>query len=266
VFSIIGLITNVTDAAETSQTITLLEKTFHISPWLLLAPVVTCTLIVLRVKVLLTLFISTLMGVCCLVFMQPSIFGLLTAENGAFWAIVNVLCTETSINTGSDMLNNLVSTSGISGMLETIKLVLCAMLFGGALIGTGMLSSITRKLSQKLNGLRKIVSTTVGTGLLVNACTGDQYLSLIITGNIYKNLYSRNGLEPRLLSRSLEDSISVTSVLIPWNSCGMTQSTVLGVNTFYYLPYCVFNYMCPIISIIVASIGYKIYRRNNKAE
>ncbi len=266
VFSIIGLITNVTNAAETSQTIMLLEKTFHISPWLLLAPVVTCTLIVLRVKVLLTLFISTLMGVCCLVFMQPSIFGLLTAESGAFWAIVNVLCTETSINTGSDMLNNLVSTSGISGMLETIKLVLCAMLFGGALIGTGMLSSITRKLSQKLNGLRKIVSTTVGTGLLVNACTGDQYLSLIVTGNIYKNLYSRNGLEPRLLSRSLEDSISVTSVLIPWNSCGMTQSTVLGVNTFYYLPYCVFNYMCPIISIIVASIGYKIYRRKNKAE
>ena len=88
---------------------------------------------------------------------------------------------------GDEMLNALVSTSGISGMIETIKLVLCAMLFGGTLLGTGMLSSITHSLSRRLNGLRKVVSTTVGTGLLVNGCTGYQYLSLIITGNLYKN-------------------------------------------------------------------------------
>ena len=263
VFAVIGFTTDITDSIETNEMLLQLDATFHISPWLLLAPVITCALIVMRVKVLITLCISTLVGLASLFLAQPHIFGQLSAESGAVMAVVKLLCTGTMIETGNEMLNNLVSTSGIEGMIETIKLVLCAMIFGGTLLGTGMLSSITHALSHRLSGLRKVVSTTVATGLTVNACTGDQYLSLIIVGNLYKNLYAKCGLEPRLLSRSLEDSISVTSVLIPWNSCGMTQSTVLGVSTFHYLPYCVFNYLCPIMSIAVAAIGLKIYRNIN---
>lgn len=145
-------------------------------------------------------------------------------------------------------------------MIPTITLVLSAMIFGGALIGTGMIATITRSFTHHLKQNRSIVGATVGTGLLLNSCTADQYLSIIIGGNVYNSLYRRYGLPKKLLSRSLEDSISVTSVLIPWNSCGVTQSTVLGVSTLTYLPYCIFNYMSPIMSLIVVSIGYRIYR------
>lgn len=100
--------------------------------------------------------------------------------------------------------------------------------------------------------------STVGTGLMLNACTGDQYLSIILNGNLYRNLYRRNGLEPRLLSRSIEDSTSVTSVLIPWNSCGLTQSAVLGVATLHYLPYCIFNIASPLFTLVFAWIGFRI--------
>lgn len=132
------------------------------------------------------------------------------------------------------------------------------MVFGGVMLGTGMLSSITRSCLKGVKKTSSAVSTTVGSGLFMNSCTGDQYLSIIITANLFKNLYKKLGLEPRLLGRSIEDSVSVTSVLIPWNSCGITQSTVLGVATLSYLPFCIFNYMCPIMSIIIAAIGYKI--------
>ena len=121
--------------------------------------------------------------------------------------------------------------------------------------------AITKAFTRRLHSIRSIVTTTVGSGLFFNACTGDQYLSIILGGNVYKKLYRDNGLETRLLSRTLEDSVSVTSVLIPWNSCGVTQATVFGVATLTYLPYCIFNYLSPIMSIIVAYIGYKIVRQ-----
>jgi NhaC family Na+:H+ antiporter len=151
-----------------------------------------------------------------------------------------------------------VSTGGIEGMMPTIYLILSAMVFGGVLMGSGMLGVITHAVTHHIKSSRSTVITTVGTGLMLNACTGDQYLSIILNGNLYRNLYHRNGLEPRLLSRSIEDSTSVTSVLIPWNSCGLTQSAVLGVATLHYLPYCVFNIASPLISIATAWVGFKI--------
>ena len=168
------------------------------------------------------------------------------------------MLTDTSINTNNELLNELVTTGGVKGMMNTIYLILSAMVFGGVMLGTGMLSSITRSCLKGVKKTSSAVSTTVGSGLFMNSCTGDQYLSIIITANLFKNLYKKLGLEPRLLGRSIEDSVSVTSVLIPWNSCGITQSTVLGVATLSYLPFCIFNYMCPIMSIIIAAIGYKI--------
>ena len=156
------------------------------------------------------------------------------------------------------MFDSLISTSGILGMINTITLVLSAMIFGSVMIGTGMLSVITRALTSRLRGRFAIVGSTVAGGLCINGCTADQYLSIIIGGNMFRNVYRRFGLEPKLLSRTLEDSVSVTSVLIPWNSCGVTQSTVLGVATIVYMPFCIFNYLSPLMTLLMAFTGFKI--------
>ncbi len=237
-----------------------LVNTFNISAWLLLAPVITCTLIVLRVNVLITLTISTLLGIVGLITFESQLIPILANGNNNIIAIINVLCTNSSIATPNKLLNELVTTGGIEGMMNTIYLILSAMIFGGVMLGTGMLSTLTKSCLKGVKKTSSAVTTTVGSGLFMNSCTGDQYLSIIITANLFKNLYKKLGLEPKLLGRSIEDSVSVTSVLIPWNSCGITQSTILGVATLSYLPFSIFNYMCPIISIIISHIGYKIKR------
>lgn len=146
--------------------------------------------------------------------------------------------------------------------MPTVCLVLAAMLFGGVMIGSGMITSITQALTSKISSRKSVVNSTVCGGLLFNASTGDQYLAILLSCNVFRRLYKRNGLEKRLLSRTVEDSVSVTSVLMPWNSCGVAQSMVLGIPTLVYLPYCVFNYVSPIMSMIIAAIGYKIVQRN----
>lgn len=134
----------------------------------------------------------------------------------------------------------------------------------GAIAGTwmvsGMLASITDIFLRCVHRVGSVVASTVGAGIFFNICTADQYISIILTGNLFKDLYHRRGLEARLLSRSVEDSATVCSVLIPWNSCGMTQATVLGVPTFAYLPYCIFNLVSPLMSIVISSIGYRVVR------
>ncbi len=259
VFLAYGLFSSPQPMIEQHDIIVHLQSTFNISPWPLLIPLITCTLIIFRVKPLMTLIISTSLGIIGMFIFQPQIVA--SIDNNGFLAVIKVLFTSTSIDTGDEMLNSLVATGGMEGMMPTIYLVLCAMTFGGMLLGSGMIAAITKAFTRRLHSIRSIVTTTVGSGLFFNACTGDQYLSIILGGNVYKKLYRDNGLETRLLSRTLEDSVSVTSVLIPWNSCGVTQATILGVATLTYLPYCIFNYLSPIMSIIVAYIGYKIVRQ-----
>jgi NhaC family Na+:H+ antiporter len=172
--------------------------------------------------------------------------------------VMHAMWTDTVFHTESARLNDLVSTSGIMGMMNTIKLVLCAMVFGGALLGTGMLRSIANGFTRKLTHRRSVVGATVASGLFLNGCTADQYLSIIISANMYRDVYKQFGLEPRLLSRTIEDSVSVTSVLIPWNSCGVTHSTVLGVPTLTYLPFCLFNILSPVMSLVMIWTGYRV--------
>lgn len=266
VFVIAGCVTDVNDVSESLEIVNDLNATYNITPWTLSIPVITCIMIGFRVKTILTLVISTALGLIGMFVFQPdivtSIYGGDVSDFIAyFYVSCDVLFTSTEIETGNDMLNSLVATSGVEGMMATIYLVLCAMCFGGMMLGSGMLSTITHAITKHLKTVSSIVNATVGTGLLFNSFTGDQYLSIILDANVYKKLYKRNGLEARLLSRSVEDSVSVTSVLIPWNSCGVTQSTVLGVPTLTYLPYCVFNYLSPIMSMIIAGLGYKIVKR-----
>lgn len=258
VFLAVGLAHGDVELAQSHDILAHLQSSFNLTPWTLIVPAVTCVLIVLRVKTLVTLAVSTLMGLVAMFVFQPQVAS--SIGGGWFMASLDVMLTETAIQTGNDMLDSLVATGGVEGMMPTIYLVLCAMTFGGVMIGSGMIASITRTFTRRLHSPRSIVGATVGSGMLFNSFTGDQYLSIILGGNVFKKLYEDNGLERRLLSRSLEDSISVTSVLIPWNSCGVTQSTVLGVATLTYLPYCIFNYISPIMSLIVVRIGYKIVR------
>lgn len=240
-----------------------LAQEFNLSPWLLAVPVITFVMIALRVPTLVTLFTSSMLGFAAIFIFQPQFVAALADGTLAGYLAMgwDVLWGEVNFATGNELFDNLVSTSGISGMLPTICLVLSAMIFGTAMIGTGMLATLTHVITKKISGRFPLVSATAASGLLLNSCTADQYLSIIVGGNMFRNAYRRCGLEPRLLSRTLEDSVSVTSVLIPWNSCGVTQAAVLGVPTLIYMPFCFFNYLSPLMTILISLTGFKIKQR-----
>lgn len=241
-----------------------LSNTFNISPWLLLVPVITGFLIYKKVPSLITLFASTIMaGIMALIF-QPDLLCHIAEETTSsaqslFKGLMMTFYGSTHVDTGVDILNELVSTRGMSGMLDTIWLILCAMCFGGAMTASGMLHSFLNAVFRKLVTTRVgLVFATILNGICMNMATGDQYISIILTASMFKDIYKKNGYESRLLSRSSEDSATVTSVLIPWNTCGMTQASVLGVSTWTYLPYCFFNLLSPLMSIAQAALGWKI--------
>ena len=263
VYGVVGTLYDPAATVQTSDILPALNSSFNITPWVLVIPLITGILIAMRVKTLVTLAISSALGLVGIFVFQPQIIGALGYDMSIGNIVAmsgDVVFTETAMSTGNDLLDSLVSTSGVAGMLPTIYLVLSAMLFGGVLIGTGMLESITVSFTSRLRSLRRTVGATVGCGLFLNGTTGDQYLSILLGANLFRKMYAKNGLEPRLLSRTLEDSISVTSVLIPWNSCGITQASVLGVATLTYLPYCIFNIASPLLSLFFAWTGWKIKR------
>lgn len=250
-----------------------LKHTFNISPWLLLVPVLTAVLIVRKVSAIATLFIAAVIaGVFALIF-QPHIIGAVAAGSApdpyaglsfvdGFKGLMISYYGSTAIDTGNAALNDLVATRGMAGMLNTVFLIIAASTFGGTLVGSGMLQSLTDALVRFVRRRVTMVASTVGTGIFANMITGDQYLSILLTSSLYKKLYHERGYESKLLSRSVEDSATVVSVLIPWNSCGMTQATVLKVATLEYLPYCFFNLLSPLMSIFIAAIGYKIVKKS----
>ena len=251
VFAVKGFMADTADVGQGMMLNEALRSTFNITPWTLVIPAVTLALIAFRVPTLLTLAASALLGFVGIFVFQPDLGHSVISAAGMLWS-------GNAMDTGVERLDSLVSTGGISGMMSTVALVLSAMMFGAAMMGTGMLASITRSFTSRLHKRTSIVGATVGSGLFMNSTTADQYLSLIITGNMYRNVYRQFGLEPRLLSRTIEDSVSVTSVLIPWNSCGITQSTVLGVSTMIYFPYCIFNILSPCMSLLLAWTGWRI--------
>ncbi len=273
VFLVVSLMHEIPDAVETADFTHDLVTTYNISPWLLLVPVFTGVLIARKVPAMLTLFVASVVaGIFALVF-QPHIVGAVASDAApvkdsaltfldGFKGMFISYYGSTAIDTGNAALNELVSTRGMSGMMNTIFLIIAAVAFGGALVGSGMLQSLTEMLTRFIRRRVTMVTSTVGTGIFTNMITGDQYLSIILTCSLYKKLYKERGYEPQLLSRSVEDSATVTSVLIPWNSCGMTQATVLKVSTMQYLPYCLFNLISPFMSILIAAIGYKIVRKS----
>jgi NhaC family Na+:H+ antiporter len=268
VFAIAGFSTAADTVADTTIIEQALSQTYNLSPWLLVVPVLTGVLISRRLPAIVTLFASVAMAAVAMVVAQPEIIMSIAQSDSAsvmpsIYAVVQAATGSTAVETGNLLLNDLVATSGMGGMMDTIWLIICAMCFGGVMYGSGMLTAISQLFIRVARRTVSVVGSTVCSGLFFNLATGDQYISIILTGNLFRNLYDNRGLERRLLSRSVEDSATVTSVLIPWNSCGMAQSTVLGVATLTYLPYCVFNYLSPLMSILMAAIGYKIFKRSD---
>lgn len=266
VFAIAGL-SGASDATtDTAYIQEALASTYNISPWLLLVPLITGILIWKKLPAIVTLFTSVVLASVALVIAQPDVIMYITEATSvdamsSIKAIVLSTTSDVAVDTGNVTINELVATSGMGGMMDTIWLIICAMCFGGVMYGSGMLGAITKVFIRIARRTVSVVASTVSSGVFFNLCTGDQYISIILTSKLFNKLYDERNLERRLLSRSVEDSATVTSVLIPWNSCGMTQSTVLGVATITYLPYCIFNIVSPIMSIIVAAIGYKIFKR-----
>lgn len=235
-----------------------LSQTFHISLWTLLVPLLTGVLIARRVPSLIVLFLSSIMAGIVALILQPHI--LTEIGGGMVRGLAMTYYGATAIDTGNASLNDLVSTGGMAGMLNTIWLILCAMCFGAAMVASGMIGSLTQVIVRFVRSRASLVASTVGTGIFLNITTGDQFISIVLNADIFKQAYRTKGYESRLLSRSCEDSATVTSVLVPWNTCGMTQSTVLGVPTLTYLPYCFFNLISPLMSILIALIGWRIYK------
>lgn len=235
-----------------------LQQTFIISPWLILVPVLTFVLILMRLPSMVVLFLATLLGVVAAVLCQTHLLdqvagitheGIAQRIRGAFIIVYG----STDLDTGMPELNDLVATKGMAGMLNTIWIILCAMAFGAAMTATRMLESIMQALLRLVRGTVSLVASTAFSGMFLNIVSADQYLSIILTATMFGDTYKKNGYESCLLSRTCEDSATVTSVLIPWNTCGMTQASVLGVSTLVYAPYCFFCYLSPIVTILVAA-------------
>lgn len=275
IFVVAGLFMGSNNATDTSVYTSALHHTFNITPWLLLVPVLTGFLIYKRMPSLIVLFLSTVMAVIMALLFQSDQVLQIAHNHGAdgtswtayFHGVITIMTTSTGIETGVPLLNDLVSTSGMAGMLNTIWLILCAMCFGGAMTACGMLSSVLNAVFRRMVRTRTgLVTASVLNGISMNLMTGDQYISIILTSSMFRDEYEHQGYESRLLSRTAEDSATVTSVLIPWNTCGMTQATVLGVPTLTYMPFCFFNIISPLMSIIHAAIGWRIYqhKKSNK--
>jgi NhaC family Na+:H+ antiporter len=272
IFFVAGLGTGGDTDVDVAQYTGGLERTFNVSLWVLLVPILTGVLIARRVPSLIVLFLSSVMAGIVALILQPQLLTEISTGTsqaaGGEWQAVDLIrglavtyYGATSIDTGYASLNELISTGGMAGMLNTIWLILCAMCFGASMVASGMIESLTQVIVRWVRNRVSLVTSTVGTGIFLNITTGDQFISIVLNADIYKEVYRKQGFESRLLSRTCEDSATVTSVLIPWNTCGMTQSTVLGVPTLTYLPYCFFNIICPLMSIIVAAIGWRIYQK-----
>lgn len=263
IFLIAGLVGDTDAAVNVEHFTTGLAAKFNITPWTLAVPVITGVLIAKKVPSLITLFLSAVLaGLSALIF-QPEVLHEIAGKGyeGAMSLTEGLATTffgSTAVDTGDPTLNDLISTRGMAGMLNTIWLIICAMLFGSVMVASRMVESITRVILRMVRSRVSLVSATAGTGIFMNIVTGDQFISIVLTANMYKQAYKHKGYEPRLLSRTCEDAATVTSVLVPWNTCGMTQAAVLGVATLAYLPFCFFNIISPIMSVIVAATGWKI--------
>ena len=270
IFTILGFSHSGSDSSLINEYTSVLDSKFNITPWLLIVPALTAVMIARRMPALIVLALSTATAAIAAIIFQPDIIREIGASIAGDGSNAKILLTGTiesiynsvSIETGNPEVNQLVASKGMLGMLNTVYLIICAMCFGAALKASGMLRHLASMILPLTKRRTSLVTSTVVTGTALNGIVSDQYLAIILTSSLFKDVYEKEGYENRLLSRSVEDSATVTSPLYPWSSCGMTQATILSVPTLAYLPYCFFNLISPLMSITVAAIGYKILKKD----
>ncbi|MEN6454382.1 MAG: Na+/H+ antiporter NhaC [Prolixibacteraceae bacterium] len=242
-----------------------IDSVFNVTPWLFLVPVILFTIIMLKVPPIPSLMIGTLLGVLFAVSFQPGVIQEIGGHvqgyaKASYISSMQAMFGRITVTTPDDNVNELLSTGGMRGMLDTVWLIISAMVFGGIMESGGLLARITRPIIQWARSTGSLVASTVVSCLFFNVTASDQYLAIVVPGRMFRRTYEDKGLKPEVLSRTLEDSGTVTSVLVPWNTCGATQSRVLGVATFDYLPYCFFNLISPFMSVIFAYLNIRIRR------
>ncbi len=240
-----------------------ISSKFNINPVLFLVPLLVIGMIVKKVPALPALLVGAILGGIMAIIMQPHIITEISGESSnyikaCYVAVHNAMFGEIAIPAGHPIVDKLLSTRGMAGMLNTVWLITCAMVFGGVMETAGMLQRITQSIIQLAHSTGSLIASTVGTCMFFNITASDQYLAIIVPGKMFAKTYADRNLAPQNLSRSLEDAGTVTSVLIPWNTCGATQASVLGVATFAYAPYCFFNIISPFMSIVFGYLNIKI--------
>ena len=263
VFFILSLTQSTSGAADTETLMLAIEEKFTVTPWLFIVPGTVILLIIKKSPPLIALLIGTLLGGLFAVVFQSKILLEITESSilsfeVAYRAIMNSITISTEINTSNTLLNDLFTSGGMEGMLGTIWLIICAMVFGGIMDAIGALERVSNALLNWAQTTFQLFASTVASCLAINLTASDQYLAIVIPGKMFAKAYKDRKLAPENLSRTLEDSGTVTSVLIPWNTCGAYQSGVLGVDVGDYFVYAIFNWLSPFMTLLFAAFNIKI--------
>ncbi len=263
VFIILGFNIETVGNADTEVILNAIKESFNISPWLFLVPIIVIVLIIKKTQPLIALLIGTLLGGIFAIIFQPDIvIQIANAKvlnfQSAYQGVMNAITIDTTVETSNPQLNDLFTSGGMSGMLGTIWLIICAMVFGGVMDAIGALSRISSALLNFSSSVFGLFASTVTSCLALNVTASDQYLAIVIPGKMFSKAYEEKDLAPENLSRTLEDSGTVTSVLVPWNTCGAYQSGVLGVSVSEYFVYAIFNYLSPFMTLFFAAFHIKI--------
>ena len=263
VFVVFGLTFSTSGEIDTSNFKNAIAEKFNINPWLFLVPVLLVIMIIKKIPPLIALFFGSLLGAFFAVIFQPALLvelggGQTLNFKVAFQSILNAITIETNLSTSEKLLNELFTSGGMQGMFGTIWLIICAMVFGGIMDAIGALEAISNAFLNWAKSKFQLFASTVASCLTVNLSASDQYLAIVVPGKMFNKAYKNKKLAPENLSRTLEDSGTVTSVLVPWNTCGAYQSSVLGVSVTDYFVYAIFNWLSPIMTLIIAYFKIKI--------
>ena len=267
IFLFIGLNISVESSENINALLSTIENTFNINIYLFIVPIIVIVLIIKKTPAIPALLAGTLLALVCAFIFQPQIILEVSKMNDLsfksyYLAAINSMGSDINISSNNMLINDLLSTSGMKGMMNTIWLVVCAMSFGGAMEAGGLLNRISSPIIKYANSTGSLIATTSSTCIFFNLTTSDQYLSIVVPGRMFTESFKEKGLASENLSRTIEDSGTVTSVLIPWNTCGAAQSAVLGVATIAYLPFCFFNLISPLMTIIYGYLNLKIKKTN----
>ena len=238
-----------------------LASKFDISLWVFVIPILTVVMIALKTPSLIALFVSAALGAVFALLFQTDALKEVAAGGSAIKGAVKALYGTASFGFSDKTLADLTESGGMAGMLNTVWLIICAMVFGGIMKVCRMLEAITLLFMRLIRGRTSMVAATVASGSFFNVVLADQYLAILLNGSMYMPIYQGKGYETRLLSRTTEDAVTVTSPLVPWSTCGMTQATMLSVPTIVYLPYSFFNLLCPLFTLALAATGIGIFRK-----